>query len=987
MNKLSAFLIGVAMIMAMPLISSAQNAYEVKGLVLDEAGPMVGVTVLEKGTQNGTSTGTEGDFLLKVSSPAALVEISSIGYETIVFAANQLPAKVILKPDSEMLEETVVVGYGSLSKKEISSSVVSVNADNFNKAAAGDPMQLLVGKVAGLNIDVSADGSSSSFQIRGATSINGSNSPLIVIDGVAGASLSDVSTQDIESISVLKDGASAAIYGTRGANGVVLVTTRKGAGEAGRVRVTYDSYVSLQALHSMPEAYGLEEWLVMNKETGRDKTDYGSREENAYWKALRNDKPTYDINQHITLAGSTGKSNYNLSLNYTNRNRLWKNQKSETYRARFVMNQKFLGERLELSTNANVRANLNNGNNGNLTGTIFMNPTRPVYDETTPTGYFWPTHSTGATNSVENNQLPTNKNHRISVNLQEDIKVHIFRNDRHMLTTNAMISAGYRSYNEYSYTPSVMQTCQMWNAYAGSASINANHSLNLNFEWLVNYSLSIRKHNLKAVAGYSYTQYDEEYHNMSNSDFQYDQFLWYDMGSGTYLKSGLASMESGKVFNKLAGLFGRVTYSWNGLLTATASLRYEGSSKFGYNRKYGYFPAVSAAWTISNMGFMDGTKSWLDDLRIRASYGVTGRNAGDDYASLATYSSKGSNYYMDGEWVGGYGITRNANPNLGWETAVVYDYGIDFELFDSRLSGTIEYFDRRSENLLYTYTAPQPPYVYDRITLNLGSTQNRGVEIALNWSDKIGKNWNYSVGGTYSYTDAFLRSIGNDVYAASYIDLGSLGTVGSSEYRFRLEEGSRIGDIRGYEYAGYNDEGQLLHYTADGGTASKTGVVDDDKKIIGNTLPKHSFSVYFTLRYKQWNLTINGRGLAGMDIWNSQLQSYGLPGVTSDNLLKSAYEKYPHLTADNDYLNSFYLEKGDWFKLEKISVGRDFKFKKNKAGFESMNIYLAATNIFTITGFTGVDPSTVSSVGLTPGISSSANLYTSAITLGLSARF
>ncbi len=308
MNKLSAFLIGVAMIMAMPLISSAQNAYEVKGLVLDEAGPMVGVTVLEKGTQNGTSTGTEGDFLLKVSSPAALVEISSIGYETIVFAANQLPAKVILKPDSEMLEETVVVGYGSLSKKEISSSVVSVNADNFNKAAAGDPMQLLVGKVAGLNIDVSADGSSSSFQIRGATSINGSNSPLIVIDGVAGASLSDVSTQDIESISVLKDGASAAIYGTRGANGVVLVTTRKGAGEAGRVRVTYDSYVSLQALHSMPEAYGLEEWLVMNKETGRDKTDYGSREENAYWKALRNDKPTYDINQHITLAGSTGKS-------------------------------------------------------------------------------------------------------------------------------------------------------------------------------------------------------------------------------------------------------------------------------------------------------------------------------------------------------------------------------------------------------------------------------------------------------------------------------------------------------------------------------------------------------------------------------------------------------------------------------------------------------------------------------------------------------
>lgn len=323
MNKLSTILIGIAMALAMPLTSFAQNAFGVKGYVFDETGPMVGVTVLEKGTANGTSTGADGDFAFYVSGPDAIVEISSIGYETLAFTADRLPARIILKTDSELLEETVVVGYGSLSRKEISSSVVSVNADDFNKAAAGDPMQLLVGKVAGLNIDVSADGSSSSFQIRGATSINGSNSPLVVIDGVAGASLSDVSTQDIESISILKDGASAAIYGTRGANGVILVTTRKGAGEAGRVRVTYDSYVSLQALHAMPEAYSLEEWLVMNKETGRDKTDYGGREEKAYWNALRNDKPTYDINQHITLAGSTGKSNYNLSLNYTNRNRLW----------------------------------------------------------------------------------------------------------------------------------------------------------------------------------------------------------------------------------------------------------------------------------------------------------------------------------------------------------------------------------------------------------------------------------------------------------------------------------------------------------------------------------------------------------------------------------------------------------------------------------------------------------------------------------------
>ena len=987
MHKIIAILIGIALNLVMSFLSSAQGVYEIKGLVFDETGPMVGATVMEHGTTNGTSTGGDGDYVLKVSSADAVVEISAIGYRTMSYKASQIPPTVTLQINTEMLAETVVVGYGSLSKKEISSSVVSVNADNFNKAAAGDPMQLLVGKVAGLNIDVSADGSSSSFQIRGATSLNGGNTPLVVIDGVVGASLNDVSTQDIESISVLKDGASAAIYGTRGANGVILITTKKGAGASGKVRVTYDSYFSVQALHKMPEVYGLEDWLVMNQETGRNKTDYGAREDKAYWKALKNGKPAYDLNQHITFAGSTSKSNYSLSLNYTKRNRLYKSKETEIYRLRFAMNQKFLGDILELSTNANVRARLNHGNDANLTGAWFMNPTRPVYDENTPTGYFWPTHATGATNSVENNQLPTNKDHYIALNLQEDLKAYIFKNSNHLVTTNATVSVGYDNNYSYSYTPSSMQVCQMWNEYKGSASISAGHSLNLNFEWMANYNLSIGKHNLKAVAGYSYTQYDGQSHNMNNKDFQYDQFLWYNIGSGTYLNKGLASMGSSKVFNKLAGVFGRVTYSWNDLITATASLRYEGSSKFGQNKKYGYFPAVSAAWNISNMRFMKNTRTWLDELRIRASYGVTGRNAGDDYASLATYSSKGTNYFMDGEWVGGYGITRNANPNLGWETAVVYDYGVDFELLGRRLTGSIEYFDRRSEDLLYTYAAPQPPYVYSTIQLNLGSTQNRGVEVALNWSDSINKNWSYSVGGTYSYSDAFLKSIGNDVYAASYIDLGGIETRGSSEYRFRLEEGSRIGSLRGYKYAGYNEEGQLLHHKADGGTGSKTSCVDDDKVIIGNTLPKHSFSLYFTLKYKQWNLTVNGRGLAGMDIWNSQLQTYGLPGCTQDNLLKTAYSKYPHLTADNDYLNSFYLEKGDWFKLEKVSIGRDFKFKQNKLGFDAVNIYVAATNLFTLTGFSGVDPSTVSSVGLTPGIASSSNLYTSTITLGVSARF
>ena len=328
--KKTVFLTGIIffLVSLMPVFTFAQSGYEVKGVVYDQVGPVAGATVLEKGTTNGTATGLDGDFILRVSSPNATVEISCIGYKTLLFTANAVPATITLTEDSEMLEETVVVGYGSLSKKEISSSVVSVKAEDFNKAASGDPMQLLVGKVAGLNIDMSADGNSTSFQIRGATSINGGNSPLVVIDGVAGASLSDISTQDIESISVLKDGASAAIYGTRGANGVVLVTTRRGSGEAGKLRVTYDSYYAIQALHDMPDVYNLEEWLELNKTRG--KADYGGRIDKAYWNALRNDKPTYDLNQYISFAGSTSKSNYNVSFNYTDRNQLYKNNDRHT---------------------------------------------------------------------------------------------------------------------------------------------------------------------------------------------------------------------------------------------------------------------------------------------------------------------------------------------------------------------------------------------------------------------------------------------------------------------------------------------------------------------------------------------------------------------------------------------------------------------------------------------------------------------------------
>ena len=501
MKNLLAFLTGVAVFLAASVHMSAQNGYEVRGVISDAFGPVVGASVIERGTTNGTATGTDGEYSLRVSSARSTIEISCIGYQTVTFVASEVPSRLTLQEDTEMIDETVVVGYGTLNKKEISSSVVSVRAEDFNKAAP-NAMTLVVGKVAGLNIDTNASGNASGYQIRGATSINGGNSPLIVVDGIIGGSLSDVATQDIESISVLKDGASAAIYGTRGANGVILVTTKKGSGTAGRVRVTYDSYVATQVLHKFPETFSLDEWLELNETRG--KADYGNRIENAYYKALKNDKPYYDLNQHITLAGSTAKSNYSLALTYTDNNALTKNSDSQSYSARFQMNQKMLNDIIESSTVANIRANVSEGNSASFAGTPFSNPTVPVYDESTPTGYYWPTSSTGSTNSVENLMVPINKSHSTSLTFQQDIKVKIFQNAYHLLTTNANASFRYNSSYSHSYTPSTMQTAQMWNNWAGSASLGSNNSLSKSFEWLVNYNFQQGDHTIKAVGGYSY---------------------------------------------------------------------------------------------------------------------------------------------------------------------------------------------------------------------------------------------------------------------------------------------------------------------------------------------------------------------------------------------------------------------------------------------------------------------------------------------------
>lgn len=963
----------------------SQQSLSLSGKVTDSAGlPLPGVTVVVKSTVKGTITGTDGSFSLDNVPTNSILVFSFVGMKPQeITVSGKTKINVVMEEESIGLDEVVAIGYGTLKKKEISSSIVNISKENFQKGAASGPMSLLVGKVAGLNVDPSGSspGSTASIQIRGATSVTAGNSPLIVIDGVAGGGdMSNIATQDIESITVLKDGASAAIYGTRGANGVILITTKRSSkgGAAGTFNVTYDSYFAANVLHKLPDVLTYDEYLDPKYKRGQT-IDFGGHDD---WVGALKRGFSYDNNQYLSITGATNKSNYSVSLNYIDKTGLDKANSRTQYGIRAALSQKALNDLLEINSSVNVSAvDAKTGTSG-IAGASVMNPTMPIYNADGT--YNHPTTSPGATNSVENANVITDGNTDAYILGTLEAKLQLLKTEKQMLTTSVNYTMDFHDQKYRYYLPSTHAT-SAWNGYKGSATLRDQRWLLKQFEWTVNYSLNSGHHSLRAVAGYSFSEDSWETMSMTNNDFTFDQFLYNSIGSGTWLTSGKASMSSDKNSSRLVGLFGRANYSWKELLTATASLRYEGSSRFGINKKWGYFPAVSGSWEISKMPFMANYKDKISSLRLRASYGVTGRRAGSNYQSLQTYTSRGTSYYLNGAWVPAYAPSKNANYDLAWELGISSDIGIEFDIF-KRLRGSIEYFDRRSKDLLYNYTAPQPPFVYNSILLNLGSTKNTGIEVSLDGDVMKKKNFSWGMSATYYTGKTILTKLSNDLYSASYIDIRARGGAGSSEYFFRLVEGGTVGEIYGYEHAGIDATGQLLVMSKEGDAIPKTAADNSDKKYIGNTAPKHVFSWTNTFKYKNWDLNIFCRGAAGMKMWNGQLFDIGLKGSAANNVLKTAFTKYDNVTSDGYIISSFFLEKADWFSIDRLSVGYTYSFKK-KAYAKSMYWYLSANNLHTFTGFTGIDPSTVQSIGLDPGISGSTVLITTQITLGTTIKF
>ena len=950
----------------------------INGHVQDETGEaIIGASVVVKGSTNGTVTDFDGNFQLKCENGATLV-ITYIGFvPQEVKAKNNLD--ITLKEDVAQLNEVVVVGYGSLAKKEISSSVVQINKEQFNQGAASDPMALIAGKVTGLNVAATADANPNAMtdiQVRGAGSLTASNGPLIVIDGIAGGDLRNIATQDVESITVLKDAGSAAIYGTRGANGVILVTTKKGSGTAGVTNVTYDSYIALNFAKPKPDILSPDEFR-----RSRRATDYGASTD--WWDEITR-STSYSLNQYISIDSSTKNGYFGASLNYKKGNGLDIVSKREEYGGRFVMEQRVLKNFVQFNASVSARkVHEDWGNNGLFDTALTMNPTIPVKGANG--NYYQPSSPSGIHNPVNDLLNNVNEGDRTYILGNADVKVNILQQEMHNLSTSLSYALQYNDLKSNFYTPTTSSE-SYWTGFEGRANVNYQKWWTNRLEWLINYTLTLKKHQLKAVLGYSWERSKWEQSGNENMNFVYDSMSWYGIGNGTALKDGKANLWGGSTESTLIGFFGRLNYNYNDMLYASASLRHEGSTKFGKNKKWGTFPSISLAWEVTSTPGLKDTFKMFQSLKPRISYGVTGRSDFDAYKSLSTYSSR-SSYYLNNQWVIGYAPSLNANPDLAWEKSTAFNVGIDFVTLNSHLRGSIEYFDRRSKDLLYNYTAPQPPFIYDNILVNVGTTKNTGLEISLDYDvlSKTAVKW--TTGVNWSTGSTKLTKLSSDVYKAAYLDLYQKPGLGTSEYFFRVEEGGKIGQFYGYEHAGIDETGQLLIYDNEGEARPVAQADPAWKRNIGNGAPKHFLSWSNSFRYKNFDLSMLFRSALGYKIFNMRKYGMGLKGCGTDNVLRTAYTDYNNITSGGGVISSYFLENGNYFKLDNVTVGYTFTPKKREL-IESLRVYLTAKNLFTLTAYEGNDPSIVTSNGITPGIdTNSAYPQATQVSLGVTLRF
>lgn len=962
MTQKNRFLAGIVLQTCFLLFCSVfafGQARTVTGAVTDSANnPLSNVSVQVQGTTSGTTTDANGAYSISVPSASSVLVFSYTGMETQhITVGDKSTVNAQMIPASSTLNEVVVIGYGSVQKKDLTSAVTTVTSKDFLQGATNSPLQLIEGKVAGVTVSnpAAADPNrGTDVQVRGAASVEAGNGPLIVIDGMPGGDLRNIAQQDIESITVLKDASASAIYGSRGANGVILVTTKRG--RAGDVVVTYDSYVEKDYVAAKPDILSAEEFLAHERDA-----DLGART-NWYDKLIRKDN--FGQNHFLSVSGGNANSVFRLSGSYRSKSGIDIATDRKEYGIRGNFLQKALQGILEIGGNISYRvANEEYTNYGAFQQAVKLNPTIPVMDTDDPTkfntllGY-------DTYNPVQNLLARENGADQTYSIIDLNVKLNILKN---LNTELKLARQGHDMLRREYYTSQSAES--VTNNRTGRARLQNEKWIDYTLEWLGNYSARINQHDIKLVGGYSYQEFNNQGFWAENMNFPSDAFGYNNLDAGSWnLEKGRLGMDSWKSREKTIAFLGRANYNFANTYFLTASFRYEGNTKFGANNKWGMFPAASAAWRISNLPAIQNIKA-INDLKIRLSYGETGRSGFPRYTSLSRYTGYGMYLNDEGQWIRVYGPANNYNPNLQWEKAISYNIGVDFTLFDSRLNGSIDLFNRKSTDLLSNYDVPVGPYVQEQIFVNVGNTSAKGIELSLNWDVVRGKAFTYSTSIIGSYIKAKLNSWSNDQFHANYRELQDLPSPGNPGPAYRLEDNTEIGSFYGYRYAGVDDEGKILIWKD--GIVGKEKIVattegnrDRDRVYIGHGAPHYELSWGNSLNYKNFDLSLFFRGRFDYQILNLYQMYYGLQAEPGVNLLKDAYTRNGQITSGKVIMD-YFLENGDYVKLENLTLG--WSPKINIKQIRNFRLYGTVRNVFTITKYSGLDPTTVGLTGLTPG--------------------
>ncbi len=952
---------------ALLLVSSLTFAQSnVSGTVKDANGePLIGVSVLEVGTQNGAVTDMYGNYKLNVK-PGAKLKISYIGFtpQTVKAGSN---SQIVLQEDNTALNEVVVVGYGTMRRKDVTSSITTVKAEDLNQGVFTDPGQMLQGKVPGLVVSSTSDPNGSpTITLRGASTLRtGAMSPYYVVDGIPGVDISIVSPEDIESIDVLRDATATAIYGSKAANGVIIITTKKGAEE--KTNVSYNGYVAFDNILKKYDVCTADDLRQYAKDNNITLKDGGA---NTDWQdeVLRTG---ISHNHNVNISGGNGSTNYMISADLRKREGVIKMTGFDRFNVRSLVSTKTLKDHLTVSIGANMmygkHFGVPSGNEGAsvLDAMNYYSPTNAIKnaDGTWTVGSGSKNYNPLALMEENKSETVWKRNQFVGKTALEIWKGLVW-------SVNYSWSNYQSTYSAYNTRNSQLEGIGNKN---GQATRNTYFGREQTFETYLNYDFKVGKSKWGLMGGYSWEEKkNNDGFGLSVEGYYNDDLGWYNMSYAQTILGVQNSVQSGyleKVRN--ISFYGRVNYSFDSRYMLQATIRRDGSSVFGKNNRWGTFPSVSAAWNITEEKFMQN-QHIFDNLKLRAGYGISGNAMGFDvYSSYNTYGASGTFVY-DGKTYRTYGATKNANPDLKWESTGMLNIGLDFAFLKGRLNGTVEVYHKKTKDLIWSYPVSTTQYIYGWMDANVGEMTNKGIEFTLNAVPVRTKNFMWSTTLNLSHNKNTVDKMQNETFHTTNLTQGDpmVAGVSADGWTQRIMEGEPIGTFYTYQYAGIVN-GRSEYYVLDE-NGNRTGETTNnpslkDRSITGCAQPKLNAGWNNTLTYKNWSLNAFITGVFGNDVYNSARAHYTAAQMFSDgkNVLKE-FLSNPVGDASSSLPSDRYIEKGSYVRLQTLSLSYTFRNCFND-WIQDLTLYGTANNLFTITNYKGLDPE-VNMGGIDPGI-------------------